>query len=261
MNVGDILTYNYTGGVQTFICENAGVYQFDVYGAQGGSGVPGGYPGGKGGYTKAYKKLNVGDTLYIVVGGVGGNGSSSGSGNGGYNGGGNGDSSECAGGGGASHIATMTGLLQSLSNNRASILCVAGAGGGAEQGYSGKYGGGLSGESGDNPAGTQDSGFAFGKGGNGSLGGGGGAGYYGGYGSSHAGSGGSGYIGGVPEFSYRGVTYIPSTEGNQRSGAGFVSITYVAEEGSSIFLGETSIDSVNLGSAAVEAIYLGSTPL
>lgn len=261
MNVGESRAFNYTGNIQSMTIDTAGVYKLEMYGAQGGAGLSGGSQGGKGGYTKGYRKFDVGDILYIVVGGKGNDGTTSGSGTGGYNGGGNGDSSECAGGGGATHIALATGVLSSLSSNRDAIIGVAGAGGGAEQGYTGKYGGGLTGESGDNPAGTQTSGFAFGKGGNGSLGGGGGAGYYGGYGSSHAGSGGSSYIGGMPEFASKGIIYTPTTVGNQRTGNGAVIITFEAELGAPIFLGNTPVDAVYLGNTPVDAVALGNTPL
>ncbi len=163
---------------------------------------------------------------------------------GGYNGGGAGGKGSsqypdrtnyawgAAGGGGATHIATVTGILSSLSSNKAAVLIVAGGGGGACQNYdminanikSGGDGGGTTGEDGkpqrnDNSfsakGASQSSGYSFGQGKNGTSkeywascgaegNGGGGGGYYGGYScqksgenSNYGGGGGSGYIGGV----------------------------------------------------------------
>ena len=131
---------------------------------------------------------------------------------------------DCGGGGGATHIATKMGLLNTLSNSISDILLVAGGGGGAgwNQTPVGGYGGGTVGGNGSNNissqwngfGGTQSSGGAassgspsngsttagsFGQGGSGAGssdgGAGGGGGYYGGGGATiSAGGGGSGYI-------------------------------------------------------------------
>ena len=102
-------------------------------------------------------------------------------------------------GGGATHIAKVTGQLSSLSNNLSDILMVSGGGGGGlivgETDYSGKEAGGISG-SGDNSA-DQSTGYAFGQGESADGVSGGGSGLYGGYKgtSSKSGGAGSGYIG------------------------------------------------------------------
>jgi len=122
----------------------------------------------------------------------------------------------------------MSGTLAQIgAANLGKILIVAGGGGGGAyhanntECYGGP-GGGASGSIGfdenggwatNSQPGTQTSGYAFGQGGPatdwGSAGGGG---LYGGTGVySGCGPGGSGYIGGVPSFTYNGVTYSPST--------------------------------------------------
>lgn len=97
-------------------------------------------------------------------------------------------------GGGATHIAKVTGLLSALSGNLSDILIVAGGGGGGlvsdGAGTTGANGGGISG-SGNNSA-NQSTGYAFGQG----EASGGGGGLYGGYKAANGDSGGagSGYI-------------------------------------------------------------------
>lgn len=86
-------------------------------------------------------------------------------------------------GGGATHIAKVTGQLSSLSNNLSDILMVSGGGGGGlilgEDIYAGKDAGGISG-SGNNSA-NQTTGYAFGQGESADGVSGGGGGLYGGY--------------------------------------------------------------------------------
>jgi hypothetical protein len=86
-------------------------------------------------------------------------------------------------GGGATHIAKVTGQLKDLSSNLSDILMVSGGGGGGllvgDTSYTGKEAGGISG-SGDNSA-DQNTGNAFGQGESGSDVSGGGGGLYGGY--------------------------------------------------------------------------------
>ena len=228
-----VWNYPYEGKEQIFPVPLTGVYKLEVWGAQGGnanSSVVGGY----GAYSTGTIFLNEGEKLYLNVGGQGSSvcGTNS-TANGGYNGGGKGIAKYAtticsASGGGATHIATTTGLLSELSNKRDNILIVAGGGGGSgyyasnERGDGGS-GGGKTGVNGTHvrgdyygTGGTQDSGGyfiynpsagigTFGKGAdtapNGSnyYGGGGGGGYYGGgaIGSYNTGGGGggSGYIG------------------------------------------------------------------
>ena len=86
-------------------------------------------------------------------------------------------------GGGATHIAKVTGQLKDLSSNLSDILMVSGGGGGGylvgENAYAGADAGGISG-SGSN-SGNQSSGYAFGQGESGTNVSGGGGGLYGGY--------------------------------------------------------------------------------
>ena len=207
------LTQNfaYTGAVQN-VTLPAGRFKFEVWGAQGGTQTS--QIGGKGGYSVGTVNLNAPTTFYIYVGGVGENGKGVQSqvATGGFNGGGIGYWG--SGGGGATHIASQTGLLSTLSSAKDKVYIVAGAGGGGgNNGEGGGHGGGLSGLKGLNTGsnaqdegegGTQTTGFAFGKGGDGGTYGfaaGGGAGWYGGFGgTSYSGNGvpngggGSGYL-------------------------------------------------------------------
>ncbi len=86
-------------------------------------------------------------------------------------------------GGGATHIAKVTGQLKDLSSNLSDILMVSGGGGGGylvgENAYAGADAGGISG-SGSN-SGNQSTGYAFGQGESSTNKSGGGGGLYGGY--------------------------------------------------------------------------------
>ena len=224
-------SYAYTKSIQEYVVLYDGIYQLEVWGAQGGvsSGALTSSPnsfGGYGGYSTGYIQLKKGDILYI---GVGGNGNLDG-----YNGGGTGDRyysstlmDTYSFGGGATHIALNTnrGTLSNYKNNTEEILIVAGGGGGAEH-HAGGSGGGHKGGDGyilyDNSyqfvgtGGNQENGGtgmpspsgaaleningSFGQGGSGAAkdaGAGGGGGFYGGGATTVAGGagGGSGYIG------------------------------------------------------------------
>ena len=86
-------------------------------------------------------------------------------------------------GGGATHIAKVTGQLKDLSSNLSDILMVSGGGGGGylvgENAYAGADAGGISGSGGN--SGNQSTGYAFGQGESGTNKSGGGSGLYGGY--------------------------------------------------------------------------------
>ena len=220
------ITYGYVWGIdyvgkeEEVIVPYEGDYQLEIWGAQGGTSY-----GGYGGYSTGIVSLSKNSTLYINVGGQGGNASTR---TGGYNGGGTGGTgsgyANGSGGGGATHIATKSGLLSTLSEDIDSVLIVAGGGGGTcgngWQSYRGGSGGGIQGTRGsvygthNNEVGTQtkSSRSIFGRGtaGRNSTGGsyggegngGGGGGFYGGVASTStgintdaAGPGGSGYIG------------------------------------------------------------------
>ena len=156
-----VQNFAYTGGQQTFNVPVTGTYKLEVWGAQGGLGTYGNYTspaGGKGGYSVGTVSLSSGTTLYVNVGGAGGNATSTSYGVGGWNGGGNGCRSG-GGGGGATHIATTGGVLSGLVNNRTAVLIVAGGGGGSETWSNGgsSSGGTGGGTSGGNASGASSS--------------------------------------------------------------------------------------------------------
>ena len=240
--------------MQTFTAPITGNYKLEVWGAQGGGydnhdNAPGGYSGG-------WKNVSKDDILYVVCGGKGvdknryNDGTS-------YNGGGKNVSglsyADGEGGGGATHIATSTGLLKDLVDNKEAVICVAGGagvnGGWGEEDFT-RYrsGGGLVGlgsptyyyiseteieptkgntggtQEGCGPDGIQG---GFGYGGNGwSNGGPGGGGWYGGNGSGGGGvssqthgGGGSGYIGGLSNaMSIDGGKTFPRPGGGTETG-------------------------------------------
>lgn len=222
--------YDYTGSVQTITIPHTGTYKLETWGAQGGN-----YNSGYGAYSTGIVKLEKGDILYLYVGGQGGQNNDYIGGTAGYNGGGKGGNGYVnpssgktyvggAGGGGATHIATVEGQLSVLADKISNILIVSGGGGGNTGWYSdiaiGGSGGGKQGQDGTThsavaiSAGTQNTGNLFGKGADGVQktqtepsadcglegSGGGGGGFYGGatsgigVSSNAGGGGGSGYI-------------------------------------------------------------------
>ena len=224
---GGVVETTYTEPKEhTYTVPYNGTYKLETWGAAGGgtSSNSGGY----GGYSVGTVTLQKNATLFANIGGQGQRNA------GGYNGGGNGQNLAGTvtgagyGGGGATHIATKSGLLKSLNSSLSSILIVSGGGGGnSEASNLGGSGGGTTGNSGSGKChiptgGTQSeigeagdtdcTAAGFGYGGNAPNGttasgtygaGGGGAGYYGGGAASYVGSsncaaggaGGSGYIG------------------------------------------------------------------
>ena len=227
--------FDYTGGEQTFVAPVSGTYKLETWGSQGGSGVnkntqTGGNDyfireGGYGGYSAGYINLEGKKKIYLNIGGGGmvllDNTENIQVIPGGYNGGGPGFN--YVNGGGATHIATMSGTLNLLENNKNDILIVSGGGGGTSAhaeggGYClGGDGGGFKANNGiiapsehHGTAGigaTQTDGYLFGLGKSGTDfsvkdgNSGGGGGYYGGLTGdgfnswSACGGGGSGYIG------------------------------------------------------------------
>ena len=212
--------FDYTGGEQTFTVPKTGYYKLEVWGAQGGS-YNTTYLGGYGGYSVGIYNATAGEKLYINVGGAGKKGTAQSAVAGGYNGGGNAygasNGKTIGSGGGATHIATKTGILSSLSSNLSNILIVAGGGGGSgyeSNSFNGKggSGGGIEGANSipsnttyakgtggsQSAAGTGQTSGSFGKGGSSTGDGtGGGGGLYGGGGGQYfnGAGGGSGYIG------------------------------------------------------------------
>ena len=132
--------FDYTGDEQEFIAQCKGKYKIEAWGAQGGfyqQDVSLSNFNGYGGYAYGVYEANSNDKLYINVGGQGMCGYSSTPYLlvGGYNGGGSSFTGTSVGnvtcsGGGATHIATDSGLLSSLSTKQDKIIMVAGGGGG-----------------------------------------------------------------------------------------------------------------------------------
>jgi len=166
MDIGNTVTFSYTGNVQQYTVETSGYYKLECWGGQGGAG--GWYwgqqstAGGKGGYVCGYKKLKKNEIIYVVVGAKGANMYSANGGedawnttSGGYNGGGGGYWEEtgsydsetqehtyrgvvagAGAGGGATHIALNEGdLLKDTTTTN--VLLVAGGGGGGWNGSAG----------------------------------------------------------------------------------------------------------------------------
>ena len=211
-------TTTYTNsGEQIYTIPSTGIYKLEVWGAQGGQYST--YTPGYGAYSVGYANLIKDTKLYIVNGGSGILASANATfTNGGYNGGG--QANYGAGtGGGATHIAKVSGLLSTLSSQTGNILIVAGGGGGTgvyNANEIGGSGGGITGVTGGHNSstwagggggGTQTGGGSLGSGG-GSLGSGNvqgtvgtfGSGGNGGYESEFAqgaGGGGGGYYGGA----------------------------------------------------------------
>lgn len=295
--VGESQTFNYNGAIQEFIVPITGLYELDVYGAIGGIDGIGHSWCGLGGRCCGYKRLKEGQTLYIVCGGVNG-----------YNGGGTQyiqttNKVWCMGGGGATHIALSSGLLHTLEDKIDDLLIVAGGGGGGAQ-YNdstqswyllarGGNGGNNAGTNGGNATkygtgsvsyggyggagGTQDTGYAFGKGepaagGNGAVQayGGGGGGLYGGkrgyssgsYAMTGGGGGGSGYVGGVPEITFDGTLYAPAMYTGVSDNSGKAIITLIAEIPTGLYnVGDFLIKNMCIGDIAVDRVMLGDLEL
>lgn len=203
--------YVYTGTIEEWEAPRDGQYSIEIYGASGGGNGREEISTGKGGYTYGTINLAQGTKLYIAVGENGElNGEAT------FNGGGAGGNETASGGGATSVTWKNRGELYNFEDYQDEVLMVAGGGGG--RGSSTKYlnqagnGGGLEGTAAGHylypetmaSAGTQNSGYAFGKGEDynkdyyhNGYGGAGGGGWYGG---THGGcdevggGGGSGYI-------------------------------------------------------------------
>lgn len=138
---------SYSGGEQIFNVPYKGVYKLEVWGAQGGNSYT--YHENYGGYATGFIKLEKNEVLYVNVGGVGSKCETSNcSGTGGYNGGGYAfyDGQKTDGGGGATHISKISGVLSSISLDK--VLIVAGGGGGLGNSGRGGAGGGFIGGAG-----------------------------------------------------------------------------------------------------------------
>ena len=188
-------TYTFTGSVKTFTATNGGTYLIKAYGGQGGSAYNG--IGGNGAEVEGDFTLTAGETLKIVVGGVGGPGY-------GHDGGG--------GGGGSFVVETNSSgaVIQKL-------LVAGGGGGGGFVFLAGNNGqAGYASPTGNGVAGTGGAG-ATGKG----YGGGGGGGYKGGAGAGFGGQ--AGYAYGLPGYNATNRTSNPSSNGSYAGGLGYTS--------------------------------------
>lgn len=141
--------YTYTGKEQQFVVPATGLYQTELWGAQGGN-ISGKaynedgsvrankitYTGGKGAYTKGNISLGIGTNLYIYVGGTPEENTSlipsSGKTAGGYNGGASiptGQEVYGVGGGGATDIRLTGGSWNNFNGLKSRIMVAAGGGG------------------------------------------------------------------------------------------------------------------------------------
>jgi len=254
--VDTVYDFPYTATYAVFKIPADGIYEFEVWGAEGATAVSGDLKGvgGLGGHAKGYKKMTKGDVIYVYNGGkptsvtyAGTNG-----GSGGYTY----SSSKHygAGGGGATSIMTRSGYLgasntstqsTNFKNKEKEILIVAGGGGGggitsAGVENVGGAGGGERGGDGSGGAlgGRQIStgtyeytnfGYAESYSGSNTTYSGAGGGYFGGevgtYGQS--GAGGSGYVGGVAAFTHNKKYYGTQNEAGVNEGDGYAYIRYV----------------------------------
>ncbi|MFT5819145.1 MAG: hypothetical protein ACI8ZM_000368 [Crocinitomix sp.] len=241
---GQVTTFNYTAGMQTYVVP-AGVtlINIEAFGAQGGTSDNDAGSctiGGWGGSATGDLIVTPGETLYIYVGGEGFHGNV-----GGWNGAGEACSNiaTCAKGGGSSDVRQGGTTLTDR-------VIVAGGGGGAEwSGCSGTagHGGGLNGEGGVHPSpggrngggGSQVAGGTAGSGGySGAAGTSGLGGASGAHPAGHSGSGGGGWYGGGGSaedgHGGGGSSYITGltdalTVAGVRTGSGQIIITELCE--------------------------------
>jgi hypothetical protein len=189
----------YTGKEQTFTVP-AGVFSLHAL-AVGGSGGPGASAGGVGGQVSGDIEVTPGETLYVEVGGNGGNAE------GGFDGGGAAGTPGAGAGGGASDVRTAPLGAGLKSEDRLIVAAGGGGGGGPGEGIPGSGGiaGASTGEQGGSNEIVEEGGgggtlFEGGAGGGGTGGAGEkgsrGQGGIGGLGGTAGGGGGGGYFGG-----------------------------------------------------------------
>ena len=138
VNVGDTENFTYTGDIQEFVVPITGWYELTCIGASSGN-TDHRYVG-QGGTTVSYEYLTAGTILFVVVGGCGNVSEEEGIlVDGGFNGGGSystpsgiaySDVCVCSGGG-ATHIAMISGILKDIVIDHISeIFNIAGGGSG-----------------------------------------------------------------------------------------------------------------------------------
>jgi len=134
-----VRNFAFTGTVQTFTVSMTGTYQIELWGAVGGAPAAG-LNRSFGGYTSGIIHLEIGTTLHIYVGELGGNarsGANQGVVPGGYNGGGSGGNSaqvfsirgSGGSGGGATDVRLSGGNWNDVTGLRNRIMVAAGGGG------------------------------------------------------------------------------------------------------------------------------------
>lgn len=133
--------FDYTGNEQEFVAPCKGKYKLEVWGAQGGTANATYAIGGYGSYSTGVVNFEKENKIFINVGGKGksNNNNRTADTAGGYNGGGTAGACTMdlkygdmyvASGGGATHIATASGLLSTFEDKKNNILIVSGGGGG-----------------------------------------------------------------------------------------------------------------------------------
>ena len=248
MNVGQSVNFAYTGGIQIFVVPNTGLYKLEAWGARGGAGVlwSGGRVAGTNGvYTCGYAFLKKGTTVYVGVGGAGGDGSTlydvTVTAAGGYNGGGawsgkpNTGSSSVGGGGGATHFALVGGVYTSIgyasfvTDKKGLVFAGGGSGSRRRVSYPPP----------DYTAVTKDD---IGYGANGAT------------------------LNGLNNWtqgaiSYKGTTYSPSTTAGSNNGHGKATVTFMAKSFPTVYLGETQLDGAFVGESELDNIMLGENEI
>lgn len=254
--VDTVYDFPYTGSYVPFTIPADGIYEFEVWGAEGSSATKNDVvgKGGLGGHAKGYKKMTKGQTIYVFNGGMPVSSSDDGKNGGGYGCTYSSNNGIGAGGGGATSITTRSGPLgtsntstQSSNYNKREeeILIVAGGGGGGgitNAGVANKGGDGGGERGGDGSSGVlggrqistgntpyTNFGCAPSSAGSNTTYSGGGGGYFGGsYGyKGESGSGGSGYVGGVAAFTFNKKFYGTVNEAGVNEGNGYAYIRYV----------------------------------
>ena len=159
-----IFNFDYTGGEQVFIVPVSGTYRLETWGAQGGNTNYNeiSRTGGYGGYSRGYFTLKKDNSAFLNIGQMGGStyvdlseNTTKCLSNPTFNGGGSAFVYNCrdssGSGGGATHIATKSGLFSTLEDYKSDILIGSGGGGGsysytyfaANGGSGGGFNGGL----------------------------------------------------------------------------------------------------------------------
>lgn len=253
--VTTVYDFPYTGSYVPFTIPADGIYEFEVWGAEGASITKDTATGqgGLGGHAKGYKKMTKGQQIYVYNGGK-----PSSANYGGTNGGASGYSYSTnngygAGGGGATSIMTRSGAICSSSSSASTsyktkdtdLLIIAGGGGGGgitSAGVANKGGDGGGERGGDGSGGAlggrqmstgsaeyTNYGCAPSYSSSNTTYSGGGGGYFGGNYAlrGESGAGGSGYVGGVAAFTHNKKFYGTVNEAGVNEGNGYSFIRYV----------------------------------